>query len=134
MSAKTAFAKCAKTFNATAKALAEKTEEGYSFERYGEKSWLANIKFLLTKFTEEQVEWIMLSKHARWAADVTESNRNTIPKNTMQKWYENGNLNDTEMPGTDAAAIEAMKLKLSKVVRIAALEVEIAELREQIKD
>jgi hypothetical protein len=131
--AKTAFAKCAKTFNLRALAMAEKTSDAYSFERYGEKSWLANTKFLLAKYTEEQVEWILRSKHMRWAADYAEGNYGRIPKNTMEKWYENGNLNDTEMPGTDAATIEAMNIKRSKLARIAELEAEIADLRDQIK-
>ena len=136
--AKTAFTKCAKTFNAQAKALAEKTKDAHSCERYGKTSWLANIKFLLTKFTEEQVEWIMRSKHARWAADNAEGDYGQIPNNTMALYYKRGQLRpeiNREMPGAtpavDAARVAARAMKLA---RIKELEAEISKIRHELVD
>lgn len=51
-----------------AKALAEKTEGAYSFDRY--KDWTSVAKALLQKYTFEQSEAILLSKWTRWAADM----------------------------------------------------------------
>ncbi len=126
MSAQTAFAKCAKTFNATAKALAEKTKDAYSAERYGKKCWLAQTKFLLIHFTEEQVEWILRSKHMRWAADKFETARG-VPLKTMEKWYADGSLDsDDEMPGNAFHA--AATLKRKKIEKITALRAEAQRL------
>lgn len=132
--AKSAFTKCAKTFNAQAKALAEKTKDAYSYDRYGKASWLANIKFLLIKFTEEQVEWIMRSKHARWAADWSQTRPNVVSYNTMKMWYEHGDLaldRNPEMPGA-TPAVDAARAK--KLARIKELEKEIFRLRMEIDD
>jgi len=105
-----------------AKALAEKTKDAYSHDRYGKKSWLAQTKFLLTKFTEEQVEWILRSKHMRWAADKFETARG-VPLKTMEKWYADGSLdNDSEMPGVD------IDPNLEKLKRIKALRAEADRL------
>lgn len=131
--AKTAFSKCAKTFNAQAKALAEKTKDAYSFDRYGAKSWLANIKFLLTKFTEEQVEWIMRSKHARWAADWSQTRPNVVSHNTMKMWYEHGDLAlvlNPEMPGA-TPAVDASRV--AKLARIKELRTEMRRLQREVE-
>jgi hypothetical protein len=49
--------------------LVEKTEGGYSYDRYA--NWTGCIKALIkVGFTDEQVEAIMLSKWTRWAADA----------------------------------------------------------------
>jgi len=125
--AKSAFTKCAKTFNAQAKALAEKTKDAYSYDRYGKASWLANIKFLLTKFTEEQVEWIMRSKHARWAADAFETSHGVSSK-TMEKYFAaDGFYRCDDMPGVDSA-------RSRKLARIKELEAEISKIRHELVD
>lgn len=117
-------------YDAAVKALALRTEDAYSFDRYGKTSWKANIKFLLTKFTLEQTEWIMRSKNARWAADFNETSRHTIPKDTMEKWFKGGNLdNCDEMPGATPVVDAARAMKLA---RIKVLEAEIVDLRAQI--
>ena len=118
----------------TAKMLAEKTKDAYSAERYGKKCWLAQTKFLLTKFTEEQVEWVLRSKHMRWAADKFETARG-VPLKTMEKWYAEGNLiNDDEMPGAPKTSIPAPidPERIKKLARIKKLEKEIFRLRMEI--
>ena len=50
--------------------IAERTSNAYSFDRYGEKEWRAIASFLLQKgIDEDMVEWVLRSKHMRWAAD-----------------------------------------------------------------
>jgi hypothetical protein len=132
MSSKTAFSKCAKDFNAKAKALAEKTSDAYSADRYGKRSWLANTKYLLAHFTEVQVEWILRSKNMRWAADCNETRSNSIPKNTMEKWHRGGNLdNDAEMPGM-AESVD-FENRIKKLARIAELKTELAKLEAEVR-
>ncbi len=51
--------------------LAAKTEQGYSFNRYGQKGWESAITALRAHgLTDIQIEAWMLSKHTRWAADI----------------------------------------------------------------
>jgi hypothetical protein len=121
MNAQKAFSKCAKTFNAKAKAMAEKTKDAYSFDRYGERCWLASVKFLLTHFAANQVEWILRSKHMRWAGDFSEGRRG-IPMKTMEKYYADGNLrNDGEMPDPQT------EMSIQEMVD------RVKELREELK-
>lgn len=50
------------------KALHEKTCGAYSFDRY--RDWHSVLRLLIAQgYTEKQVEAIVLSKWARWAAD-----------------------------------------------------------------
>jgi hypothetical protein len=47
-----------------------KTKTGYSYERYGAFGWINSIRNLWDLgYTKKQIEWIMLSKITRWAAD-----------------------------------------------------------------
>lgn len=122
-----------KALSSRANIIAEKTGGAYSHARYGQTSWLANIAFLLTKFTPEQVEWIMTSKHARWAADSSEKPSGKVPLNTMEKWYSAGNLDaekNTEMPGVDVSALAASRVQ--KLARIVGLEEEVKRLKKEI--
>ena len=50
------------------RALAERTEDAYSFDRYA--SWPAVVAVLLRRgYTDRQTEEILRSKFMRWAAD-----------------------------------------------------------------
>jgi len=52
--------------------LIEKTIDAYSFENYGYKSWKASIKMLRGRgFNDIEIHAIMISKHTRWAHDVS---------------------------------------------------------------
>lgn len=51
-------------------ALHERTQDAYSFYRYGAEAWMNAIRLLAgVGYTEEEVEWILRSKYMRWAAD-----------------------------------------------------------------
>ena len=133
MDVQPAFIKGTKRLNDEAKVLFVETQDAYSFSRYGEKSWMANIKFLLTKFAPNQVEWILRSKNMRWAADTYESRSNSIPMNTMEKWHKGGNLdNDAEMPTSDAKA--PSNVLWEKMQRVAALRAEADKLQREIDE
>lgn len=127
MDVQTAFTKGTKRLNDEAKVLFVETQDAYSFDRYGEKSWMANIKFLLTKFTSEQVVWILRSKHMRWAADFNETRFNSIPKDTMEKWFKGGNLdNCDEMPKANNMS------RHEKLARIRELREEMLRLQREV--
>ncbi len=126
MDVQTAFIKGTKRLNDEAKVLFVETQDAYSFDRYGEKSWMANIKFLLTKFTSAQVVWVLRSKHMRWAADCYETRSNSIPKDTMEKWFKGGNLNDCEMPKANDLS------RLEKLARIRELREEMLRLQREV--
>ena len=79
-------------------ALMDATVDSYSRGRYGEGKWRKSIVQLLIHFTPNQVQWILDSKHMRWAADSNETSRG-VPADTMQKWVMGGNLdNEDQMP------------------------------------
>lgn len=50
-------------------ALHARTQDAYSFDRYGAEAWMNAIRLLAPFYTEEEVEWILYSKYMRWAAD-----------------------------------------------------------------
>lgn len=50
-------------------ALHARTQDAYSFDRYGAEAWMQAIRLLIELYTEEEVEWILRSKYMRWAAD-----------------------------------------------------------------
>ena len=79
------------TKNNTIKLLMNKTEDAYSRERYGNQLWRTSIKYLLKYYNTKQVEWILRSKHMRWAADAYENNKG-INKQTIQLWHKEGKL------------------------------------------
>ena len=55
---------------AIAAALAERTSDAYSSNRYGESGWRGAAAMLLRRgFNERQAEAILRSKWTRWAAD-----------------------------------------------------------------
>jgi len=59
-----------RTTDDVARALAERTSDAYSFDRYGEETWRRTIsRFLALGFTERETEAVMRSKWTRWAAD-----------------------------------------------------------------
>lgn len=56
-----------------AETIAAQTNEEYSYERYGDSMWTANIECLLEAgYSSVEAEKIMESKIARWAADVND--------------------------------------------------------------
>jgi len=58
-----------------AKQVAEKTQDAYSFDRYGEQAWGACCFMLLGQgYTAKDVEAIMRSKWTRWAGDMASKN------------------------------------------------------------
>lgn len=60
----------------------------YSFDRYGKRLWKASIKFLLDEgYDEASIQWILLSKHMRWAADSCEEDANKIPLRGIKKYF-----------------------------------------------
>lgn len=51
--------------------LAECTQDAYSYDNYGKRSWIACAEMLLRMgFTKHEVEEILRSKWTRWAADM----------------------------------------------------------------
>lgn len=60
--------------DAIARALAEKTSDAYSYDRY--RNWQSVIKALLIRgYTEREVEAIVRSKWMRWAGDRIEDGK-----------------------------------------------------------
>jgi hypothetical protein len=55
---------------ARAAALAERTQDAYSFKRYGPSAWRMLCRVLLWNYAEREVEVLVRSKWARWASDV----------------------------------------------------------------
>jgi len=133
MDVQPAFIKGTKRLNDEAKVLFVETQDAYSFSRYGEKSWMANIKFLLTKFAPNQVEWILRHKHMRWAADFYEA-RGRIPMKTMEMYYAAGDLNDGEMPDpVDTRGTDGMSY-VEKLARIRVLREEMLCLQREVDE
>lgn len=63
------------SLSARAAALAERTSDAYSFDRYS--SWSGVARALLSLgYSEREAEAIMRSKHLRWAADGANLERN----------------------------------------------------------
>ncbi len=59
------------TVREIAEEIAAKTNEAYSYERYGDSMWTANIERLLgAGYSSAEAEKIVKSKIARWAAGV----------------------------------------------------------------
>ncbi len=51
-------------------ALHARTQDAYSFDRYGAEAWMNAIRLLAeVGYDEEDIEWILYSKYMRWAAD-----------------------------------------------------------------
>ena len=51
--------------------IAWRTGDAYSAPRYGMASWLACAKLLVRAgLDDDEVEWMLRSKHMRWAADA----------------------------------------------------------------
>lgn len=51
--------------------IAERCEDAYSFDAYGEREWARCCQMLLDKgYNEREVEAIMRSKWTRWARDA----------------------------------------------------------------
>ena len=50
-------------------ALHARTQDAYSFDRYGAEAWMNAIRLLIELYDEEDTEWILRSKYMRWAAD-----------------------------------------------------------------
>ena len=49
------------------------TKEAYSVDRFGDKLWEEIIVYLLNEgYSEDEIEWALLSKHMRWAGDFME--------------------------------------------------------------
>lgn len=60
--------------------LIAKTRGAYSFERYSVPAWLEVIETLLGYgLADAEIEWLLLSKHARWAADVDGAEYGSVP-------------------------------------------------------
>lgn len=54
----------------TIKAMAEKTEDSYSFNAYGQSGWNGAIRVLRARgMNDLEVEAFLRSKHTRWAGD-----------------------------------------------------------------
>lgn len=71
------------------KNLLERTQEGYSFERYSTKGWEDCVKLLQNKgFCDEAVVAFMLSKHMRWAADMYGASYGNVDANALRKYLE----------------------------------------------
>jgi hypothetical protein len=52
--------------------IATRTEDAYSADRYGRNEWAACAMLLLERgYTEAETEWVLRSKHMRWAADMS---------------------------------------------------------------
>ena len=52
------------------KEMVSNTQSGYSYNRYGSTGWENSIRNLsVLGYNKKQIEWIMLSKVTRWAAD-----------------------------------------------------------------
>ncbi|MEE8609019.1 MAG: hypothetical protein V3S55_15550 [Nitrospiraceae bacterium] len=57
----------------TIEKLMERTETGYSFDNYDKGSWKACLKMLRRRgFSDDEIVAIMLSKHTRWAHDMSD--------------------------------------------------------------
>lgn len=55
------------------KDLAIKTRDAFAFDRYGRDQWIAAVQVLVDAgYDDAEVEWILRSKHMRWAADAGE--------------------------------------------------------------
>lgn len=52
--------------------IAARTEDAYSADRYGSNEWAACAMLLLERgYSEIETEWVLRSKHMRWAADMS---------------------------------------------------------------
>lgn len=70
-----------------AKALAEKTNDSYSYDRYG--SWNAVVSTILAMgYSEEETEAIVRSKWTRWAADGSDKPYGKVPAKAIKEFIE----------------------------------------------
>ena len=68
-----------------ATALAERTADAYSFDRYG--SWTACARLLLSRgHSEREAEAILRSKWMRWAADASTARYGKVPASALADW------------------------------------------------
>lgn len=74
--------------NTTAREIASRTEDAYSFGIYSRREWLRITRFLLHEegYSDIDVEEILRSKHMRWASDHADGDRHmTLAK--FQAYY-----------------------------------------------
>jgi hypothetical protein len=72
-------------FQAAVEALAAKTEDAYSFDRYA--SWKACCAMLLRRgYTAEQAEAVLRSKWTRWAADASKQIFGRATSKDLSHW------------------------------------------------
>lgn len=71
--------------------MSEKTQEAYSFPRYGASGWNGAIRVLRARgMNDLEVEAFLLSKHMRWAGDCDETRRyGKFNGQTVKNYIEN---------------------------------------------
>lgn len=79
----------ANAWSVSSKALAEKTSDAYSYDRYA--SWGACAAILLRRgFSEKEAEAILRSKWTRWAADSSEKPYGRATSNDLASFLDRG--------------------------------------------
>ena len=67
--------------------LVEKTENAYSFNRYGESNWRECIKMLADKgLNADEIEAVMCSKWTRWAGDMSNNPYGNVTAQDLAKY------------------------------------------------
>lgn len=95
-----------------AEQIAAATQDAYSCDRYAPDQWVAVATLLLEEgATPAQVEWIMRSKHMRWAGDCA-----TYAYGTMQSEAFRGYILSPYV-GSFAKIIRTAELELAKESR-----------------
>ncbi len=75
---------------AKVKQVLDATRGAYSFDRYGEAAWVANIEWLLSqRVTPHIAAGVMLSRATRWAADSSPEYPDL--QNALRDFYKSGN-------------------------------------------
>lgn len=73
----------------TAAELATKTRDAYMAPDYGEAAWRECARFLFAEgFTADEAEWILRSKHMRWADDTEGAGRgNKTNSGALRRYF-----------------------------------------------
>ncbi len=77
--------------------MAARTSNAYKYDGYGQEQWILIILFMMSyKVDEAQIEWILRSKHMRWAGDVSSSGNEDLEA-FVDYWVEHHDtmLNDS---------------------------------------
>lgn len=78
--------------------IAQRTQDAYSFDRYGERGWRACALMLARRgYTDRQIEALLRSKVTRWASDNSNARYGRVSSIDLARYLDLSLPGDMEM-------------------------------------